>query len=188
MNKNEFFIWFGQQVKTRWPTWQVSDLTLADWFTAFGRFDQGLLTQAVQHHKIYDDSLCPKTKKLFEIIRKLRPPAAKRSAERQKVPPDKNEKLYTFNEYWQMIRTTWSKEKRIENMLGWLKVYPKAKEKDPEAYDWIVKDKLHEKLNITYKPRLPARYRNARPAPPRGEPSENAIGSKIENLGVLKND
>jgi hypothetical protein len=37
-------------------------------------------------------------------------------------------------------------------VLGWYTWYPKAKEKDPKAYDWIIKDRLHEKLNISYKP------------------------------------
>ncbi len=208
MNKKEFSDWFTRQVLPRWPTWQVNDITLADWFAAFSRFDKALLTRAIKHHKIYDDTSSPRTKKLLETIKKLRPPRP----ERPPAPQDGDRKGYTFEQHWEMIRTTQSKEKRIENMLGWYKCYPKAKEKDPEAYDWVIKDKLHEKLNISYKPRLPARCRNAqqqqptRPEqgrraddsarnqskPANGKPpgpgQPVAIGSVIKDLGVLKND
>jgi hypothetical protein len=138
MDKNEFFIWFGQQVQSRWPDWQVNDITLNDWFFAFGRFDKALLTRAIQRHKINDDTSRPRIRKIFAIIKKLLPAP-------QEPPPDDqcsgdNKKRYTFNQYWQMIRSTWSKQKRIENMLGWYKWYPKAKKMDPEAYDWVVKE------------------------------------------------
>jgi hypothetical protein len=149
MNENEFSEWFDNQVRTRWSDWQVNDITLADWFTAFAKYDKDLLTRAVQHHKIYDDTSCPKTKKLMQLIKKLSPPKLQKPQSLQNT----NEKLYTPSQWWEMVRTTWSKEKRIENMLGFIKWYPKAKEKDPQAYDWIVKDRLHEKLGIRYKPR-----------------------------------
>jgi hypothetical protein len=156
MDKNEFSEWYNQQVQPRWPTWQVNKITLADWFAAFGRFDKNLLTRAVQHHKIHDDPSSPRMKKLFEIIKKLCPP-------KPQALQNTSEKLYSPTQWWEMVRTTWSKEKRIENMLGFIKWYPKAKEKDPEAYEWIVKDRLNEKLGIKYQPRFLTRYQNTTP-------------------------
>jgi len=163
MDKNEFKEWFDRQVRSRWPDWPVNDITLADWFAAFAKYDKDLLTRAVQYHKVCDDPSCPGTKKLFEIIRKLSPSLRQESSPAE-THTGENEKLCCVEKHQQMIRTKGTKRKRIEHILSLYLWYPKAREKDPEAYEWIVKDRLHEKLGIKYEPRTPARA-TAMPSP-----------------------
>jgi len=136
MSKTDFLKWFNESVKGRWPKWEVSECVLGDWFSVFGGYDVAVLTEAVRRHRIYDDPAIPSTKRLLEIVRRLQPP--------KPVQPttEKPKELLTVAKYWEKVRTTYSKEERIDAILRIAKWHPHARDKDPQAYDWAVEQGL----------------------------------------------
>ena len=136
MSKTDFLKWFNESVKGRWPKWEVSECVLGDWFSVFGGHDVAVLTEAVRRHRIYDDPAIPSTKRLLEIAKRLQPPKAVRpSAE---TPTE----VLTVAQYWEKVRTTFSKDERIRRMVSLARFHPRAREKDPQAYDWAVEQGL----------------------------------------------
>jgi hypothetical protein len=135
MSKAEFLKWFNENVKGRWPKWEVNDCILADWFSVFAGYDAAVLTEAVRRHCVYDDPAAPSTKRLLEIVRRLQPPEPVRPT--TEIPKEP----LTEPQYWQKVRTTYSKEARI-NAIRRMWWHPRARDKDPQAYDWAVEQGL----------------------------------------------
>jgi len=132
MNKTEFLHWFGQQAQPRWPAWQVNPCLLSDWYAALGRYDVATLTEAVRRHKIRDDLARPKISKVLHLVRELRR-AALEQAPKEEVHHD----FVTAKEFWEQVRTTFPRPKRIALMRQQIKFDPRARARDPEAYDWV---------------------------------------------------
>jgi hypothetical protein len=132
MNRTEFYNWFNEQVSTRWPKWETNGCILADWFSAFGGYPQDILTKSIQKHKIYDDPPAPSTKRLLDIVKKMQPrsPAAPYEF-------DKPADAITFSRFREKVLTSYTKEQRIRLMRSLIKFYPKAKDFDSEAYEWV---------------------------------------------------
>ena len=130
MKKDEFYEWFVEQVKGRWPTWQVGSCDLEDWYFAFGGVDKGLLNKALRRHSIYDDPSRPSTKRLLELIRPLQP----KPRPKKEPPPGK---YITFRQFQENIPNM-PKEKRIRIMASYARFKPDAKRFDPEAWQWAV--------------------------------------------------
>jgi hypothetical protein len=135
MEKTQFTKWFDEQVGGRWPKWQTSTLVISDWFSAFGGFDGTILNEAVRRHRVYDDPSSPSTRRLLEIIAQIRP--RKRPVEKEPLG-----EVLTAEQFWQKVRTTFSKEQRIELMVSLAKFHPKPWEKDEQAYRWAVDEGL----------------------------------------------
>lgn len=133
MNKREFMTWFAEQVQTRWPTWQINGCILGDWFTAFGRYDAAVLTEAVRRHKIYDDPARPRTNRLLSLIREITTASVRKPS-----PTGCSANVVTWAQFWQIVRTSFSKSQRIRLMMSLAKFHPYARDKDPEAYDWAM--------------------------------------------------
>ena len=135
MNKAEFYQWFVECVQSRWPSFEVSEVVLEDGFLAFGKHPQQRLTEAVRRHKISDYPAVPNTRKLLEILAKLRPANFYKPA----AAPDG---CMTGGQFWETVRTSFSKEKRIELILQAAKFHPHPQQYDREAYGWAVEQKL----------------------------------------------
>ena len=132
MNKTDFLHWFGRQAQPRWPVWQVNPCILSDWYAAFGRYDVATLNEAIRRHKIRDDQARPKISKVLLLARELRRAAI------QRAPKDEERRDFvTAQQFWEQVRTTFPRHKRIALMRQQLKFDPRARAKDPEAYDWI---------------------------------------------------
>ena len=132
MDKNEFNNWFTEQVAERWPKWETNSCILGDWFAAFGKYDRQLLTSAIQKHKIYDDLPAPSTKRILAIVKSLQPrtPAVDSESNR---PVD----VSAFRPLRERLRTTFTRQQRIDLMRSLIKFYPKAKELDSETYELV---------------------------------------------------
>ena len=132
MNKTDFLEWFRTQVQPRWPAWQVNPCLLSDWYAAFGRYDVATLTEAVRQHKIRDDPSRPRISKVLRLVREQR-----RTALEQAPKEGVCRHFVTARQFWQQVRTTLPRRKRIALMRHLMKFDPRARAKDPEAYDWV---------------------------------------------------
>jgi len=136
MNKHEFLQWFGEQVQTRWPMWEVNRCILGDWFEALNHYDVTTLTEAVCRHHIRDDPARPRIGKVQAIARELRMAAV------QKAP--KSEHLInvvTSRQFWQIVRATFPRRRRMALMQHQIKFDRHARDRDPEAYDWVMQER-----------------------------------------------
>ena len=136
MNKREFLQWFGQQVQTRWPMWEVNRCILGDWFEALNHYDITTLTEAVRRHHIRDDPARPRIGKVRALTRELRMAAV------QKAP--KSERLLnvvTSRQFWQIVRATFPRRRRMALMRQQIKFDRHARDRDPEAYDWVMQER-----------------------------------------------
>ncbi len=136
MNKREFLEWFRQQVQARWPMWEVSRCVLGDWFEALNRYDVTTLTEAVRRHHIRDDPTRPRIGKVRAIARELRRAAV------QKAP--KSERLLnvvTSRQFWKIVRATFPRRRRMSLMRQQIKFDRNARDRDPEAYDWVMQER-----------------------------------------------
>lgn len=136
MNKREFLQWFRAQVQTRWPTWEINRCILGDWFEALYRYDVTILTEAISRHHIRDDPARPRIGKVRALARELR------IAELQKAP--RSERLpnaVTSAQFWQIVRTSFPRRKRMALMIQQIKFDPRARERDPEAYAWVMQER-----------------------------------------------
>ena len=128
MKRNDFNIWFVQEIASRWPKWKIGEHTLDDWFEAFGRSDPSRLTKAVKRLKIADDSFSPNTKRLLGILSSIPKPSK---------PAESKGSGITRQQYFEKLRTTGTKEERMSNMKSLKKGrHPNAESIDPEAYRW----------------------------------------------------
>ena len=57
-----------------------------------------------------------------------------RRAPRTKAPPE----IVTAGQFWERVRTTFSPRQRITLISQQSKVDPHARDKDPQAYDWLM--------------------------------------------------
>jgi hypothetical protein len=133
MSKNEFYRWFVEQVKERWPRWAVGSHELEDWYSAFGRYEAAMLSEAVRRHRINDDPSRPSTKRLLAIVRELLPRTVKPSAKPQ---PE----VQTFHVAWirENMANLYSWDKRLKLMKIAAKVSARdPRWQDPKAYDWL---------------------------------------------------
>jgi len=149
MNKREFLQWFREQVQTRWPTWEVNRCLLGDWFAALHRYDVTILTEAVRRHHIRDDPARPRIGKVRALARELH------LADLQKAP--KAERLIdvvTSSQFWDIVRTTYPRLKRIALMREQMKYDPHARDKDAEAYAWVMQERT---ARTESRPRSPPR-------------------------------
>ncbi len=135
MELNEFNQWFIEQVAARWPEWDIESFVLNDWFYSLGSYDEAMLTKAVRDHKVLDDPACRSSKRILERLKAMKMPG-KKQYELQ-IP----EKTITADEFWKNVRTNYSWEKRIEIMEHVIKFHKCPKDKDPEAYEWLMKEK-----------------------------------------------
>ncbi|MCP4640903.1 MAG: hypothetical protein GY851_10740, partial [bacterium] len=133
MDKREFLQWFGEQVQTRWPRWEVNGPILSDWFTALGRYDVTTLTEAVRRHKIRHDLARPRISKVVFLVRELH------SAALERAPKDEMTRDFvTARQFWEKVRTTFPRQKRMALMRQQVKFDPRAAQRDPEAYAWVM--------------------------------------------------
>jgi hypothetical protein len=136
MNKREFLDWFRAQVQTRWPTWEVNRYILGDWFEALKRYDVTILSEAIRRHHIRDDPARPKIGKVQAIARELRRAAA------QKAPrPERFINVVTSQQFWAIVRTSFPRRRRIALMAQQIKFDPHARDRDPEAYAWLMQER-----------------------------------------------
>jgi hypothetical protein len=136
MTKREFARWFAEQVQPRWPSWQVNRCLLGDWHVALGGYDKSTLTEAVRRHKIRDDPFRPSISKVRSLAREIMD-ASMRRAPRAEPAHD----VVTAGQFWQRVRTTFSRSQRIALMAQQSKFDPHAREKDPQAYDWLMQQR-----------------------------------------------
>jgi len=133
MDRTEFYNWFVENVRPRWPRWQVSRVMLEDWYSAFAGFEPGELTAAAARHKIYDDPYRPSTKRLLEIIKSRRPVSP------PPRPEQSCENLMPIAEIEANLPGLYSKDERIELITNMAKFRPaKAKHLDSRAYQWAL--------------------------------------------------
>jgi len=138
MTKSEFMTWFAEQVEPRWSKWQVNACILNDWFVALRRYDTAVLTYAVQQHAIRDDPARPHLNRVLALARACRIHRDP-SVGQKEMPSD----VVTGAQFWQTVRTTYSKQQRIQAMRALMKFCPAARDKDPEAHDWIMQEQAH---------------------------------------------
>jgi len=132
MKKSNFMAWFREQVEPRWPRWRVNSPILSDWFVALGRYDGALLTEAIRRHKIRDDPAHPKISKVVALARELHSTALERA------PKDEPRRAFvTVAQFWETVRTTFPRHQRMALMRQQMKFDPRARQRDPEAYDWV---------------------------------------------------
>ena len=135
MTKHEFAIWFGEQVQPRWPSWQVNACLLGDWYAALGCYDGATLVEAVRRHKIRDDPSRPSISTVRSLAREI-VGSSMRRAPRTEPPPE----IVTSGQFWQRVRTSFPRERRIALMVQQTKFDPRARDKDPQAYDWLMQE------------------------------------------------
>jgi hypothetical protein len=136
MKKAEFMQWFDAQVHPRWPGWQANACLLDDWYAALGGHDAATLQEAIRRHKIRDDPSRPKISRVVALAREITV-ASMRRAPRPERPRD----VVTGAQFWQRARTTFPREERIALMAQQIKFDPHARDKDPEAYDWLMQQR-----------------------------------------------
>ncbi len=136
MTKDKFVTWFADEVQPRWPTWQVNAVLLNDWYAALGRCDAGTLTQAVQRHAICDSPSQPRINRVQALAREMADAAIRRTP---KVEPPRT--WVRAAEFWRQVRSTRSREERITLMTQQIKFDPHARDKDPDAYDWLMEQR-----------------------------------------------
>ena len=136
MNKREFLQWFGEQVQTRWPTWEVNRCILGDWFEALHRCDVATLTEAVRRHHIHDDPARPRIGKVQALAREVRMAAVKKAPKSERLI-----NVVTSRQFWQMVRATFPRRRRMALMRQQIKFDPRARDRDPEAYDWVMQER-----------------------------------------------
>lgn len=136
MTKHEFATWFAEQVPPRWPSWLVSGCVLDDWYTALGPYDAGTLTQAVQQHAICDSPSQPRINRVRARAREIADGAMRRAPKSE--PPAG---IVTAPQFWEHVRSTCSRERRIALMTHQIKFDPHARDKDPQAYDWLMEQR-----------------------------------------------
>jgi hypothetical protein len=138
MGKNEFYQWFVEQVKERWPRWAVGPHELDDWYSVFGRYEAAILSEAVRRHRVFDDPSRPSTKRLLAIVRELLPRTA--------VPKAKPEPAdMKFHVAWirQNMAKLYAWEKRLKLMKIAVKIRASdPRRHDPQAYDWLLEKGL----------------------------------------------
>lgn len=139
MTKDEFGDWFTEQVQPRWPSWLVNGVLLADWYAALGRCEVATLTEAVRRHKIDDDRAAPSIRLVRAQVRRIADARMSRSAATDRTEPP--EDMVTAREFWQQVRTTFDWERRIALMTQQIKFDPHARDKDPQAYDWLMEQR-----------------------------------------------
>jgi len=133
MTRHEFANWFAGQVQPRWPSWQVNGVLLNDWYAALGCYDAATLTQAVRQHKIDDDPIRPSIRLVRAQVRRIAADAMTRPPKTE-PPAD----MVTAAEFWRQVRTSFPWEQRIDLMTQQIKFDPRAPDKDPQAYDWVM--------------------------------------------------
>ena len=133
MTKREFATWFDEHVQPRWPTWQVNRCLLGDWYAALGGYDATTLNDAVRRHKIRDDPSRPRISQVVSLAREITA-ASMRRAPKTEAPRD----VVTADEFWKRVRTTFARKQRITLIAQQNKFDPHARDKDPQAYDWLM--------------------------------------------------
>ncbi len=132
MTKREFATWFDEQVQPRWATCQVNRCLLGDWYTALGGDDVATLIEAVRRHKIGDDPSRPRISRVTSLAREITA-ASMRRAPKAEAPRD----VATADQFWERVRTTFSRKQRIALMAQQSKFDPHTRDKDPQTYDWL---------------------------------------------------
>lgn len=133
MTKREFATWFDEQVQPRWPTWQINRCLLGDWYVALGGYDTATLNESLRRHKIRDDPSRPRISRVVSLAREITA-ASMRRAPKTEAPRD----VVTADEFWKQVRTTFGRKQRIALMAQQSKFDPHARDKDPQAYDWLM--------------------------------------------------
>lgn len=136
MTKHEFVTWFSEQVQPRWPSWQVNACLLSDWYAVLGQHDIATLTEAVSRHKIDDEPKQPSIRQMRALVCRIAD--ASLSGPTKTEPP---KDVVTAAEFWQRVRTTFPREQRIALMANQSKFDPNARDKDPQAYDWLMQER-----------------------------------------------
>ncbi|UCD52234.1 MAG: hypothetical protein JSW27_06260 [Phycisphaerales bacterium] len=136
MNKREFLQWFREQVQTRWPTWEVNRCILGDWFEALKRYDVTILTEAVRRHHIRDDPARPRIGKVRALARELRVASVQKAPRAERVI-----NVVTSRQFWQIVRATFPRRRRMALMKEQIKFDPRARDRDPEAYAWVIQER-----------------------------------------------
>jgi hypothetical protein len=136
MTRREFVTWFNEQVQPRWPRWEVNRCLLSDWYDALGRYDAATLTKAVRRHRIRDDLARPKISRILSIAGELSRAAAPPSPPCE-PPPD----VVTAEQFWEIVRTTFPRHKRLHLMRALVKFHRDPRSKDPQAYDWLMQER-----------------------------------------------
>jgi hypothetical protein len=136
MNKREFSDWFREQVQTRWPTWEINRCIPSDWFEALHGYDVTILTEAISRNHIRDDPARPRISNVRALASELR------RADLQKAPkPERLINVVTSGQFWHIVRTSFSRRRRIALMRQQINFDPRACERDPEAYAWIMQER-----------------------------------------------
>jgi hypothetical protein len=135
MTKDEFARWFGEEVQSRWRAWQVNRHLLSDWYLALGRYDAATLTEAVQQHHIRDDPVRPSIKRVWSLAGEIA------RALMRRAPKTEPRKCVTGDQFWHDVRTGGDFERRIGLMTNLIKFCPRARDKDPEAYDRLMQQR-----------------------------------------------
>jgi len=139
MNKRKFLQWFREQVQTRWPTWEVNRCILGDWFAALSGYDVTTLTEAVRRHHIRDDPARPRIGRVQAMARELR------LMTRRRAPgPEHSITAVTSEQFWEIVRTRFPRRRRIALMAQQVKFDPHARDRDPEAYAWLMQEQSAE--------------------------------------------
>lgn len=133
MTKSEFMDWFAEQVQLRWSKWEVNARILNDWFVALARYDRAVLTDAVQQHAIQDDPARPRLNRVVTLARERR--VRRRERDRATACLDH---VVTAGQFWQTVRESFSRQQRMDLMAQLVKFCPNARDKDPQAYDWLL--------------------------------------------------
>jgi hypothetical protein len=136
MKKRDFGIWFNEQVKPRWPNWEVNRCLLDDWYTALGGHNAATLLEAVRRHKIRDDPSRPRISRVLALAREITASSMRRAP---RAEPARD--VVTAEQFWRQVRTTFSRKQRIELMAQQSKFDPHARDKDPQAYDWLMQQR-----------------------------------------------
>jgi predicted amidophosphoribosyltransferase len=82
--------------------------------------------------------LPPGSSRLLELAAKVR--AAR--CHRNKPEPEPVGEVLTWTQFWQKVRTTYSKEQRIDLMMSLAKFHKTPWEKDPQVYQWALEKGL----------------------------------------------
>ena len=133
MPKSEFMDRFGEQVRPRWSKWQVNACILNDWFIALSRYERTVLTFAIQQHAIQDAPARPHLNRVVTLAREQCVSTC--NAARATTRPDN---IVTAEQFWQKARRKFTKPQRMNLMAQLVKFCPTARDKDPEAYDWLI--------------------------------------------------
>jgi hypothetical protein len=80
--------------------------------------------------------LPPGSSRLLELAAKVR--AARSHRNKPEPEPEPVGEVLTWTQFWQKVRTTYSKEQRIVLMMSLAKFHKTPWEKDPQAYQWAL--------------------------------------------------